>query len=58
MLENLADNKNLSIDKRGLVYLYNLIYIPKPIRTKIIAQHHNNLIYSYIGTEKIAEVIS
>jgi hypothetical protein len=57
MLENLAENKNLTADEKGLVYLRNLIYIPDCMRTKIIKQHHNNPIHRYIGMEKTAELI-
>jgi hypothetical protein len=58
MLKNSAENKNLTTNKKGLVYLRNLIYIPNYIRTKIIKWHHDNPIYRYIGTEKTAELIS
>jgi hypothetical protein len=58
MLENSAENENLTANKKGLVYLRNLIYIPNCMRTKIIKQHHNNPIYRHIGIEKTAELIS
>jgi hypothetical protein len=57
MLKNLAENKNLTTDENGLVYLRNLIYIPDCMRTEIIKQHYNNPIYRYIGIEKTAELI-
>jgi hypothetical protein len=57
MLDNLADNDNLTINKKGLVYLRNLIYILNYIRTKIIKQYYNNPIYRYIGIEKTTELI-
>jgi hypothetical protein len=57
MLKNSAENKNLTTNKKGLVYLRNLIYIPNYMRTKIIKQHYNNPIYRYIGIEKTAELI-
>jgi hypothetical protein len=57
MLENLAENKNLTTNENRLVYLRNLIYIPDCIRTEIIKQHHNDPIYRHIGTEKTAELI-
>lgn len=57
MLENLVDNENLTIDKKGLVYLHNLIYIPECMRSEIIIKHHDNPIYRHIGTEKTAKVI-
>jgi hypothetical protein len=58
MLKNSAENKNLTTNKKGLVYLRNLIYIPNYMRTKIIKQHYNNPIHRYIGIEKTAELIS
>jgi hypothetical protein len=57
MLENLAENKNLTANENGLVYLRNLIYIPNYIRTKIIKQHHNDPMHGHIGIEKTAELI-
>jgi hypothetical protein len=57
MLENSAENKNLTTNENGLVYLRNLIYIPNYIRTKIIKQHHNDPMHRYIGIEKTAELI-
>jgi hypothetical protein len=57
MLENLVENKNLTTNENGLVYLRNLIYIPNYIRTKIIKQHHNDPMHRYIGIEKTAELI-
>jgi hypothetical protein len=58
MLENSAENENLTADEKGLVYLRNLIYIPDCMRTKIIKQHHNNPMHGHIGAEKTAELIS
>jgi hypothetical protein len=58
MLENLVENKNLTADEKGLVYLRNLIYIPDYMRTEIIKQHHDNPMRGHIGTEKTAELIS
>jgi hypothetical protein len=57
MLKNLVENKNLTADENGLVYLRNLIYIPDCIRTKIIKQHHDDPMHRYIGTEKTTELI-
>jgi hypothetical protein len=57
MLGNLAENKNLTTNKKGLLYLSNLIYIPDCIRTEIIKQHHDDPIYRYMGMEKTAELI-
>jgi hypothetical protein len=58
MLENLAENKNLITNEKGLVYLRSLIYIPDCMRTKIIKQHHDDPMHRYMGTEKTAELIS
>jgi hypothetical protein len=58
MLENSAENKNLTANENGLVYLRNLIYIPNYMRTEIIKQHHNNPMHGHMGTEKTAELIS
>jgi hypothetical protein len=57
MLKNSAENENLTTNKKGLVYLRNLIYIPNCIRTEIIKWHHNNPIHRHIGVEKTAELI-
>jgi hypothetical protein len=57
MLENSAENKHMTTNNQGLIYLRGLIYIPKCMRSKIIARHYDDLIYSYIGTEKTAEAI-
>jgi hypothetical protein len=57
MLKNSAENKNLTANEKGLVYLRNLIYIPDCMRTKIIKQHHDDPMRGYIGTEKTAELI-
>jgi hypothetical protein len=58
MLENSAENKNLTANEKGLVYLRNLIYIPNCMRTKIIKQHHDNPMRGYMGMEKTTELIS
>jgi hypothetical protein len=57
MLKNSAENKNLTANKKGLVYLRNLIYIPDYMRTEIIKQHHDNPMHRHIGIEKTAELI-
>ena len=36
MVENKKENKKLSKDEKGLVYMHNLIYVPKSMRNKII----------------------
>jgi hypothetical protein len=58
MLENLAENENLTTDEKGLVYLRSLIYIPDCMRNKIIKQYHDNPMHRHIGIEKTAELIS
>jgi hypothetical protein len=57
MLENLVENKHITTNKQGLIYLQGLIYIPECIRSKIIARYHNDLMHGYIGTKKTAEAI-
>jgi hypothetical protein len=57
MLKNLVENKHMTTNKQGLIYLQGLIYIPKYIRSEIITRHYNNLMYGYIGTKKTAEAI-
>jgi hypothetical protein len=58
MLKNLAENKHITTNEQGLIYLQGLIYIPKCIRSKIIARHHDDLMHSHIGTKKTAKAIS
>jgi hypothetical protein len=58
MLENSAENENLTANEKGLVYLRNLIYIPNCMRIKIIKRHHDDPMHRHIGTEKTAELIS
>jgi hypothetical protein len=57
MLKNLVENKHITTNEQGLVYLQGLIYISKCIRSKVIARHYDNLMYSYIGTKKTAKAI-
>jgi hypothetical protein len=57
MLKNSAENEHMTTNKQGLIYLQGLVYIPKYIRNKIITRHYNDLIHSYIGTEKTAKAI-
>jgi hypothetical protein len=57
MLENLAENENLTTNEKGLVYLRNLIYIPDCMRTEIIKQHHDDPMHRHMGIEKTAELI-
>ena len=36
MIKNATENDKLSKDEKGLVYMHNLIYVPKSMRNKII----------------------
>ena len=36
MIKNSADNNKMSKDNKGIVYMHNLIYVPKSMRNKII----------------------
>ena len=38
--------------------MHNLIYIPKSMRNKVMALHHDSPLYRYPGTEKTAEKIT
>ncbi|KAF4228200.1 hypothetical protein CNMCM8980_006938 [Aspergillus fumigatiaffinis] len=58
MLENSAENKHMTTNEQGLIYLRGLIYIPECMRSEIIARHHNDPMHSHMGTEKTAEAIS
>jgi hypothetical protein len=58
MLKNSVENKNLTTNEKGLVYLRNLIYIPDYIRTEIIKWHHDDPMHRHIGIEKTTELIS
>lgn len=57
MIKNLLENKKITKDNKGIVYMHNLIYIPKSIRNKIMALYYNLLLYRYPGTEKTVEKI-
>ena len=58
MIDNSADNNKITKDNKGIVYMHNLIYIPKSMRNKIMALHHNSPLYGYPGTEKTTEKIT
>jgi hypothetical protein len=58
ILENSAENEHMTTNEQGLIYLRGLIYIPKYIRSEIIARHHDDPMHGHIGTEKTAEAIS
>ena len=36
MIENATENRKLLKDEKGLVYMHNLIYVPKSMRNEII----------------------
>jgi hypothetical protein len=58
MLENSAENKHMTTNEQGLIYLRGLIYIPECMRSEIIARHHDDPMHGHMGTEKTAEAIS
>ena len=58
MIENSAENKKIIKDDKGIVYMHNLIYIPKSMRNKVMALHHNSPLYRHPGTKKTAEKIT
>ena len=58
MIKNSADNNKMSKDNKGIVYMHNLIYIPKSMRNKIITLHHNLPLHGHPGIEKTAEKIA
>ena len=57
MIENSAENKKITKDNKGIVYMHNLIYVSKNIRNEVMALHHNLPLYGYPGTEKTVEKI-
>ena len=58
MIKNSADNNKMLKDDKGIVYVHNLIYIPKSMRNEIMALHHDLSLYRHPGTEKTAEKIT
>ena len=58
MIKNSADNDKMSKDNKGIVYMHNLIYIPKSMRNEIMALHHDLPLHRHPGTEKTAEKIA
>ena len=58
MIENATENEKLSKDKKGLVYMHNLIYVPKSMRNEIIQMHHNQPMFRHLGNEKTTEQIA
>ena len=58
MIENATENNKLSKNERGLVYMHNLIYVPKSMRNEIIRMHHDQPIFGHLGNEKTTEQIA
>ena len=58
MIENLAENDKLTKDDKGLVYMHNLIFVPKSMRREVMASHHDTPLHRHPGTEKTAEKIA
>ena len=58
MIKNTTENNKLSKDKEGLVYMHNLIYVPKSMRNKIIQMHHNQPMFGHLGNKKTTEQIA
>ena len=55
MIKSATENNKLSKDKRGLIYIHNLIYMPKSMRNKIIQMHHDQPIFRHLGNKKTTE---
>ena len=58
MIENATENDKLSKDEKGLVYMHNLIYVPKSMRNKIIQMHHDQPMFRHLGNEKMTKQIA
>ena len=58
MIENLAENDKLTKDDKGLVYMHNLIFVPKSMRKEVMAAHHDTPLHRHPGTEKTTEKIA
>lgn len=58
MIENSAENNKLTTADNGLVYLHNLIYVPKSMRNEIISIHHDTPLHGHTGMEKTSEQIA
>ena len=57
IIENSVENKKITKDNKGILYMHNLIYIPKSMRNEVMAIHHDSSLYRHPGTEKTAEKI-
>ena len=58
MIENSAENKKIIKDDKGIVYMHNLIYMPKSMRNEVMALHHDSPLHGHPGTKKTAEKIT
>ena len=58
MIENSAENEKIIKDNKGIVYMHNLIYIPKSIRNEVMILHHDLPLHGHPGTKKTAEKIA
>ena len=58
MTENATENEKLSKDEKGLVYMHNLIYVPKSMRNEIIQMHHDQPMFGHLGNKKTMEQIA
>ena len=51
-------NSDKIIEEGGLVYINNLIYIPKSMEEEIIAIHHNPPLHGHPGMDQTIELIA
>ena len=58
MLEESINNDKITTSNNRIIFMHNLIYIPKSMRQEIIGMHHNSPVHGHIGTEKTAEQIA
>ena len=58
ILEESINNNKITTNNNRIIFMHNLIYIPKSMRQEIISTHHDSPVYGYIRTEKIAEQIA
>ena len=55
MLKELINNDKITTSNNRIIFMHNLIYIPKSMRQEIISMHHNSPVHGHIRIEKIAE---
>ena len=41
-----------------ILYHQGLLYVPEIIRTKLISQHHNDLLAGHFGIKKMRELVA